>query len=753
MSRRGHLLDTKRLVLKAGTSTVTNDDGSPSLTRLANIVENACRIYRKGVDIVLVTSGAVGIGRQRLRKQTMLRRSLSSALIHPDDSHFDNNSPSVEGEISHNEKYTYDSACAAAGQMGLFALYETLFSQYDVCTSQLLVTSQDFLAEDRRQNLERVLLNLLKLGIVPILNENDAVSNNEGYALFDRSFSDNDSLASLVSRTVTADTLLLLTDVDGIYDRDPRESGAQLLHTFAADTEYTAGEKSSQGRGGISAKVNSAVEAVQGGVKAVVVANGTQIDVIEDVMAGKMVGTMFVKGSAAANVAVGSLSGSQDDGPPSGFVAMSPELMAKAAKEGSLSLQLLSQEERKDILIAMADELAARSSEIMDANLLDLKEAEQTGLSGPLLKRLKLTADKLAAVVDGIRSIAAQDEHLGRLESSMELSDELVLEKRTVPIGVLMIIFESRPDCLPQIAALAVKSGNGVILKGGKEALASNSLLHEILSTTIERASGGKVKSSVVGLIKGRTEIPTLLKLDQYIDLIIPRGSNTLVQYIKKNTHIPVMGHADGICHMFIDKSANAAMAIAATIDAKRDYPSACNALETLLLHKDIVDTGFADRLLRECRVAGITLRAGPVAHAAGLTSHLVDDMAKEYGDLTMAVEIVDSLADAVKHIHKYGSGHTDSIITEDKEAAETFLRSVDSACVFHNASTRFSDGYRFGLGAEVGISTGRIHARGPVGVDGLLTSKWVLRSTAKSGHTVGMFSKGEATYTHKVIN
>ena len=380
--------------------------------------------------------------------------------------------------------------------------------------------------------------------------------------------------------------------------------------------------------------------------------------------------------------------------------------------------------------------------------------ASACDVSAVNLKRLQLTEDKLDVLAAGIRSIAEQDEPLGQTMSTTELSEGLVLEKVTCAIGVLLIIFESRPDCLPQIAALAIRSGNGVLLKGGKEATRSNALLHSIIADTIESASGGRVGRGAVSLVSGRDSIPSLLKLDDCIDLVIPRGSNALVKFIKESTHIPVMGHADGICHVYVDALADAATAERVVIDAKTDFPAACNAAETLLLHENTVSSGLADRLLRGLRSAGVTLYGGPAAIAAGCVDRPADSLSSEYGDLAMTVELVSGLPAAMEHIHKYGSGHTECIVTEDCAAAEIFLSSVDSACVFHNASTRFADGFRFGLGAEVGISTGKIHARGPVGIEGLLTSKWKLRSTTAGGHTVAAFAGKGATkaYTHKVI-
>lgn len=316
-----------------------------------------------------------------------------------------------------------------------------------------------------------------------------------------------------------------------------------------------------------------------------------------------------------------------------------------------------------------------------------------------------------------------------------------------------MIIFESRPDCLPQIASLAVRSGNGLLLKGGKEAEHSNAVLHAIIQAAITQGSAGQVNPGVFGLVTSRDDIASLLKQDKTIDLVIPRGSASLVNYIKSNTKIPVMGHADGICHIYVDASASFQKALNVVMDGKLGYPSACNAVECLLLHQDCVASGLADKLLRAMRVAGVTLLGGEAAMAAGLTDKPVVDMKTEYGDAIISVDVVSDVHAAINHIHTYGSGHTESIVTEDASIAELFMKRVDSACVFHNASTRFSDGFRFGLGAEVGISTGRIHARGPVGVEGLLSTKWLLRSTNDEGHSAAFFNSDNTkgyTYTHK---
>lgn len=370
---------------------------------------------------------------------------------------------------------------------------------------------------------------------------------------------------------------------------------------------------------------------------------------------------------------------------------------------------------------------------------------------------MKLIATKLTTLANGLRQIADQPDPLGVLKAKREIAADLELSLLTVPIGVLMIIFESRPDSMPQIAALALASGNGLLLKGGKEAALSNAMLHSIIGDAIEAGSDGAVKRDIIALVTSRGQVADMLCLDDVIDLVIPRGSNALVSYIKANTRIPVLGHADGICHVYIDSSATDARAASdLVVDAKIDYPSACNAMETLLLHRDTVMTNgtVAASTLMALRAAGVKCLGGPAAMKMGLADVAATELKYEYGDLTCLIEVVDSMDEAIDWIHKYGSGHTESIVcADDSPNGEEFLLRVDAACVFKNASTRFADGFRFGLGAEVGISTGRIHSRGPVGVEGLLTTKWQLRSKGGVNY-VGEYAGEEPKkkYTHKEL-
>lgn len=653
------------------------------------------------------------------------------------------------------KKKFYDCACAAAGQFDLMNLYSNLFAQYDMAASQILLTQGDFVDERRLEHLKYTVERLLSNGIVPIINENDAVSANLGYTA-DDVFSDNDSLAALCARSFGAEALLLLTDVNGVFDQAPSNPGAKMLELYLEESsDVTIGEKSAQGRGGMASKIDAATGAVAPGsaCTACVVASGNDLNSIRatfgaDASVGSK-GTLFcTPGSKLEEQAMldyGTGGDATDD------ISDEARKSAEAARSEARKLQALPHEVRQNILNAMADALISEKEKLLAANEIDLEAAERDGTALVLKKRLKLTDAKLQTLAEGLRQIASSADPLGVVKAKRELADGMTLSLTTVPIGVLMIIFESRPDSMPQIAALSIASGNGLLLKGGKEAVNSNAAIYEVLGDAIEKGSKGAIKRDIIALITSRGQVADMLALDNVIDLVIPRGSNALVSYIKANTKIPVLGHADGVCHVYVDKSAPASAASKIVVDAKTDYPSACNAMETLLLHKDTIENGVAAQTLMALRVAKVKCLGGPKAMKAGLCDTPAKELKCEYGDLTCMVEVVNNMDEAIDWIHAYGSGHTESIVcSPDAEVGEEFLKRVDAACVFKNASTRFADGYRFGLGAEVGISTGRIHARGPVGVEGLLTTKWQLRS--EDVNLVCEYSSGEKKYTHKEL-
>ena len=410
--------------------------------------------------------------------------------------------------------------------------------------------------------------------------------------------------------------------------------------------------------------------------------------------------------------------------------------IAKNAKEASLKIADLSTEIKNKALIKIADKIESAKDEIFEANKIDLELAQKLVDDGKLSKstfnRLVFSETKMRDMVAGIRDVAKLEDPINKKLLVRELDSDLTLYKVSCPIGVLGIIFEARPDVIAQISSLAIKSANAVILKGGKESINTNKKILSVINSALSEIE--EFPENVVQQIFTHDEVNEMLKCDKYINLIIPRGSNKLVRFIKDNTRIPVLGHADGICHILVDESADLDMAIKVVTDAKTQYPSACNAVETLLIHKNFA---HKDELLASLQLSEIQLIAEP------------ESWTHEYGDKILAFKTVDSIDEAIEHINTYGSGHTDSIITKNIENAEKFMNKVDSAGVYFNASTRFADGFRYGFGAEVGISTNKTHARGPVGLEGLTIYKYKLIG---NGNIVGDYVSGEKQFHHKDI-
>ncbi len=422
------------------------------------------------------------------------------------------------------------------------------------------------------------------------------------------------------------------------------------------------------------------------------------------------------------------------------------ERAAKGAKEASYRLQSLTHAVRNEALQEMAAALQDHAGEIVKANQADIREAERAGLPKPLIKRLRYDEQKMEESIESLRSLVRQEDPIGRVVSRTELDDGLVLEKVTCPIGVIGVIFESRPDALVQISALCLKSGNAVMLKGGSEAHRTNEAIAKAIAKAVEDLD--ERFTGAVQLLSTREEINRLLDMDQFVDLIIPRGSNQLVRFIKEHTKIPVLGHADGICHTYVDAAADLEMAVGVCYDAKLQYPAVCNAMETLLVHQDVA-LGFLPVMAEKFHQAGVQLRGDEGARAlAEMDEATEEDWCTEYNDLILSVKIVSSLEEAIAHINRFGSHHTDAIVTGDERAAQRFMEEVDSSSVMWNCSTRFADGYRYGLGAEVGISTNKTHARGPVGLEGLSIYKYRLFG---AGHVVADYSGENARrFTHR---
>lgn len=416
---------------------------------------------------------------------------------------------------------------------------------------------------------------------------------------------------------------------------------------------------------------------------------------------------------------------------------------AQAAKRASFRLAGASTELKNRALAAIADALDRNRGRILEENRKDQEQARKTGLKDSLFKRLVLTDQKIDQIVESVRDVARLEDPVGKTLLARELDKGLVLRKTTVPIGVIGVIFESRPDVLVQISSLCVKSGNVVILKGGSEALHSNRILFELIRGAAEATD--PVFKDTLHLVETREQIGELLELDRWIDLMIPRGSNELVRRIQENTKIPVLGHADGICHLYVDREADLDMAVEVAYDAKCQYPAVCNAIETLLVHSGVAEE-YLPRLAD--RLEGVELRGDERTHGIiGAKTATEEDWSTEYNDLILSIRVVDSLEEAVDHINTYGSHHTDGILTRNETAARRFLSDVDSSSVMWNCSTRFADGFRYGLGAEVGISTGKIHARGPVGLEGLTSSKYILEG---DGQVVSGYAGGSKRFTHR---
>ena len=412
----------------------------------------------------------------------------------------------------------------------------------------------------------------------------------------------------------------------------------------------------------------------------------------------------------------------------------------KQVKTSSYVLAALPEEVRNKALEAVNEALVSREKEILEANEMDLERAEAVQLAGPLLSRLRFDRKKIRGCIDGINDLIDMGDPLFRVLLKRELDTGLVLTKETCPIGVIGVIFESRPDALVQIASLCIKSGNGIILKGGSEARATNRILFD---TIYEAAVGAGLPEGFAQLIEDRAGIDELLQCHEDVDLIIPRGSNSFVRYIMDNTNIPVMGHADGICHVYVDGAALIDKAVPIIIDSKTQYPAACNAAETLLVHSAIADVLIP--ALADAAGAKIELRGDErTVQLIGCETASEEDYSTEYLDNILSIRIVESIDEAIEHINRYGSHHTDSIVTEDANSAAKFMALVDSAGVYQNCSTRFADGYRYGFGAEVGISTGKLHARGPVGLDGLVTYKYKL---VGDGHIVADYASGASQF------
>ncbi len=435
--------------------------------------------------------------------------------------------------------------------------------------------------------------------------------------------------------------------------------------------------------------------------------------------------------------------------------AASVASIAQRARAASRALAKVSADARNEVLLAAAQVIEDNARRILEANAADCRAAEPAvaagKMSSAMFARLRVKESGVAQMAAQIREVARLEDPLGRRLAATELDDGLVLYKESCPLGVIGVVFESRPDVVPQLASLALKSGNAVILKGGSEAALTNEALVSIWRECLGRFPSVPVDS--ISLLQTRADVLELLAQDRDVDLIIPRGSYELVRFIMEHSKIPVLGHGEGICHVYVDRAADVKKAVDITYDAKVQYPAVCNAAETLLVHEAIAQK-FLPEAVAKLKEAGVEIRGCAKTLALlpneGIVRATEQDWRTEYGDLILSVKVVAGLDEAIDHINRFGSHHTDAIVTEDAEAAKKFMNEVDSAGVFQNASTRFGDGFRYGFGAEVGISTSKLHARGPMGLEGLTTYKYKLYG---SGQTVEPYVKGEKQFKHRRLD
>ena len=433
------------------------------------------------------------------------------------------------------------------------------------------------------------------------------------------------------------------------------------------------------------------------------------------------------------------------------FETSSAAQAAKLARIASRKLAVLNEKTRNAILQDAAKRLEENAAMILAANEEDIRAAKELmragKMSAAMVARLQVTEKSILEMAEKVRGVARLPDPLGRRLAMTEMDEGLVLSKESCPLGVVAVVFESRPDVMPQVASLALKSGNAILLKGGAEAARTNEVLMTIWRDAL--AESREVPAAAAQMLHSRADVMELLSLERDVDLLIPRGGKTFVEQISRQSRIPVLGHGEGICHVYVHAAADLHKAERIVMDAKVDYPAACNAAETLLVDTSVA-TQFVPRIVERLIAAGVEVRGCErtlaIAKSPGVKAATEEDWSTEYGDMILALKVVDGLDAAIAHIHEFGSAHTEAIITEEVAAAERFLSEVDAAGVFHNASTRFADGYRYGLGAEVGISNGKLHARGPMGMEGLTTYKYKLRG---SGQTVGDYKNGKK-FTHR---
>ena len=677
-SRDSLKLDCKRVVVKIGSKALASSDGKPDLAALREFCGQVSDLHDKGLEVCIVTSGAILCGRAKL------------------------------GLNGFGKTLQAQQASAAVGQALLMDHYNSFFGERGKSAAQILLTDGDFSDSDRRASLASAFECLLKLNAIPIVNENDVVSTSEldlSEGKDERLFSDNDVLSSLVAKEIKADLLVILSTVDGLLDGNGRviENVCEFCGELDALDNGVV-----DGRGGIATKLKAFKQASEAGI-AGVLANASEPRVLDRILAGEAICTFFPKASSAATNA--------------DFVGRA-RLAQKRLGQANAG-------ERTAALEKVAESVLESAGEILAANRKDVGAAERKGVARAFLDRLKLDQRKLQAMADSMRSLAALPESPAEL-AEWTRPNGLRIRKIRVPLGVILLVFESRPDVVIEAAGLAIKSGNAIILKGGSEAQRTNSAIANAVSRGLERAG---FSGDCVQLHSGDRRELRLLLQEGSVDLVVPRGGEGLLGFIAENSKSPVLFAGGGVCHVYVHEDANLDNAVKIICNAKVQKPSACNALEALLVNEAV-----AEKLLPGLAVAlrekGVELRccerSFEILEGKGVKRAAESDWGKEFSSLILAMRVVKSMDEALSHISKYGTKHSEAILTESREAYGEFAGKVDAAVVYWNASTRFTDGGEFGFGAELCISTQKLHARGPVGIEGLYTYKYVVEGNGQ---------------------
>lgn len=755
---RHDLVKAKRIVIKVGTSVLTRDEEfGISLTHLASLVEQVCMLVHEGREVIIVTSGAVGFGKMRLQTQKVMSQTVRNTL---------------SGTASSNPLHLDSRACAATGQSGLMTLYDAMFSQYGVSIAQILVTMSDFQVDAHRANMCETISELISLGIVPVCNENDVFYSNTSSREFIMSHQNtkietfnpnwdrkgeaeensrskvvrltaNDSLSALLAVELRADLMITLSTVDGVYTAPPGRlssmgSTPKLINTLnPADPDFQNlefGREQRVGRGGMAAKVDAAKFALNHGVPSVL-ANGCNPNILERLLAGKTVGTLFTN-AAEKDTA--------------------PSVKAGQAKAAGQAMSFLNASTRKLVLETMAKEIGRKQDVILSANADDLaviNTLPPEEIAKYDLRHFTLNKRKIKSLVQGIEHIAFTAANaVFNNNKWCKVTDGLYLEQQSVPMGVALCVYETHADIVPQLGAMCIASGNAIMFKPMAEANKTSTLFHSII---VDALTANGISPNAVMMLHKRDDLEEFLALHDQVDLVIPRGSVQLLTQVEDSTKIPILGDSAGVCHVYVHADADLETAQRIVLDSKCETSLGQYGMQTLLVHANWLEDDRFDQLIAPLHKAGVALHSGPRLRGkyyrkesqAAHTLTPARSLHGEYGTHACAVEVVGSVSEAIAHINEYGSHHTDCVITQDEMVSKQFSREVESACVFVNASVRLSDGYSFGLGAEVGVNTSKGPLRGPVGIEGLMTAKWTLKG---KGHIAADFASGQDIYIHE---